>query len=171
MDGNYGSKVLNLELIFWAKFFFFFFFFFYIVPSASSKQMELWPKLRACVRTWQPCQCHQHMQIMLLISVLAGTGRPFKHLHVYLKEIPTYTETWVVETNAFLHLVQSCSFCWNGGEWNLTEGGGGKRERAHLIKVLHFLGTLPLIQWRPLIPTFDPWLLQWTESHKYRRPK
>lgn len=29
----------------------------------------------------------------------------------------------------------------------------------------------PLIHWRPLILFFDPWLLEWTESHKYRRRK
>lgn len=77
--------------------------------------------------TWQPRQagaelCHQHMQIMPLNSVLAGAGRLSKHLHIYLKEIPAWANTWVVEINAFSHSVQSCNFCWDWGKWNWIEG-------------------------------------------------
>ena len=52
--------------------------------------------------------------------------------------------------------------------WAEKEGTGG---RACLAWVTHLLGSLPPIHWRPLIPSFDPWLLEWTESHKYRRPE
>lgn len=54
------------------------------------------------------------------------------------------------------------------GKWNWIEGEV-TGERASLTRVPHLLGTLPLIHWRPLILSFDPWLLEWTKSSKYRR--
>lgn len=105
--------------------------------------------------------------MMSLKSLLAGAGRDTNHLFTKNSNMSQDLSGW-----------NQCFFTFSLVLWLLLRlkevgvnrrGGDLRESKPHKGSTSSWNSAPHSL--KPLILYFDPWLLEWTETHKYRRPK